>query len=81
MLLLIQPAESNDEANVLKGRLLPFVPRLGGLNGKTEGDLARAVEKLKQIVADLAAKFAPLARQGRQFDPPIAGTALGTGDI
>jgi hypothetical protein len=57
------------------------IPILLGLDGETEGDFARAVKKLKHMVANQAAKLALLSWSRRQFDPAIAGAALGTGDV
>jgi hypothetical protein len=57
------------------------VHRPSGHDGEAKGDLARAVEKLKQMIADPAAKLAPLSGASRKLDPAITGMALGTGDV
>jgi hypothetical protein len=60
----------------------PFVPViLFGLDGKAKRNFARAIEKLNDMVANEAAKLAPLARPGCQFNPAISGTALRTGGV
>ena len=41
-----------------ENRLSPLSLSFEGLNGKTDGNLARAIEKLKHVVADQAAKLA-----------------------
>jgi hypothetical protein len=45
--------------------LSPLSLSFEGQNGKTDSDLARAVEKLKDVVADEAAKLASLSRSCR----------------
>jgi hypothetical protein len=50
-------------------------PGLLGRHRQSEGDLAGAVETLKQMVADPAAKLACHSRARSQFDAAIAGIA------
>jgi hypothetical protein len=52
-------------------------PGLLGRHRQSEGDFAGAVETLKQMVADPAAKLASRPRAGSQFDPAITGIAVG----
>lgn len=48
-----------------ENHLSPFSLSFEGLNGKTDGNLARVIEKLKHVVADQAAKLASLSRSCR----------------
>jgi hypothetical protein len=52
-----------------------------GLDREAKRDIRRAVENLDEMVADQTAEFAFGPRPGNQFDPAIAGGALGTGDV
>jgi len=51
------------------------------LNREANSDLGRAVENLKQMVAQQAAILAPRSTYGNQFNAAVAGIAFGTGDI
>jgi len=51
-----------------------------GLNRQSEGDFAGAVETLKQMVADPAAKLACHSGARSQFDAAMAGIALWADD-
>jgi len=61
--------------------LIPVIRDLHGLHSEAQRDVFLAVENLKQVIADPAAKFAFASRFGDQFDPPIACAAFGTGHV
>jgi hypothetical protein len=52
-----------------------------GLYRKADGDFGRAVENLKEVVADQTMKLALHSVFGREFDPAVASVALGTNGI
>jgi hypothetical protein len=57
------------------------IPIFGRLDGETKSDFARAVEKLKQMIANETAKLALPSWSRRELDPTITGAALGTNDV
>jgi hypothetical protein len=59
----------------------PIIPQPRGLDGETDGDLMRAVEKFQNLIAEQAPKLASFPRSRRQLDPAISGAAFGTHDI
>jgi hypothetical protein len=52
-----------------------------GLDGEAHGYVSRAVENLKNLVADQTTEFAPGPLFGNGFDPAVAGVAVGAGDV
>jgi hypothetical protein len=62
----------------LSGQLLerPF-----RLDREADGDFGRAVEYFQDMIAQQAPILAPGPLAGGQFNPAVAGVALGTGDI
>jgi len=69
------------------GELLRPLTRLGsfkclfGLDREPEGNFRRAVEDLKEMIAEQAAILAPGATNGIQFNAAVAGIAFGTGYV
>ncbi len=66
------------------------LPRLGnrvapriqyGLDREAHGYVSRAVENLKDLVADQTTEFAPGPLFGNEFNPAVAGVAFGAGDV
>ena len=58
-----------------------LLERLFGLDREADGDVGLAVEDLKQVTAEQAMELALGAPLGHQLDAPVAGIALGTGDV
>jgi hypothetical protein len=48
---------------------------------RANGDFARAVENLEEMIAEQATKLAFGSDPGNQLYPAIAGLALGAGDL
>jgi hypothetical protein len=73
---------SDDDA-VMSGwkAIVPNIQFSSRLNSEANGDFVGAVEKLKQMIANQAAKLASLARSRCQFDSAVARLAFGTGDV
>jgi hypothetical protein len=69
-----------------RARLRPFGNRADpgiqyGLDGEAHGYVSRAVEDLKDLVADETTEFAPAPLFGDEFDPAVAVVAFGAGDV
>jgi hypothetical protein len=52
-----------------------------GLYREADGYFGRAVENLKEMIADQTTELARGPRLGSQFNPAVTGAALGAGDI
>ena len=77
---------TRDAGLLARARLRPFGNRVDpsiqyGLDGEAHGYVSRAVENLKDLVADQTAEFAPGPPFGNEFNPAVAGVAFGAGDI
>jgi hypothetical protein len=81
------PSGLTRDAGLLpRARLRPFGDRVGpgihhGLDGEAHGYLSRAVENLKNLVAEQTPEFAPGPLFGDEFDPAVAGVAVGADDV
>jgi hypothetical protein len=51
------------------------------LDGEAHGYVSRAVENLKDLVANQTTEFAPGPLFGNEFNPAVAGVAFGAGDV
>jgi hypothetical protein len=77
---------TRDTGLLPRPRLCPFGNRVDpgihrGLDGEAHGDVSRAVENFKDLVADQTTEFAPGPLFGNEFDPAVAGVAFGAGDV
>src|SRR5271163_1798021 len=51
------------------------------LHGQADRNIARAIERLQDMIAEQAAELAFGAGSGSQFDAAITGMAVGTGNV
>jgi hypothetical protein len=51
------------------------------LNRQADRNIARTIERLKELIAEQAAELAFGTGPGRQFDAAIAGMAVGTANV
>jgi len=67
----------------LRADRVPFVSLLVFRFGLSRlwGNIARTIERLKELVAEQAAELAFGTGPGRQFDAAIAGMAVGTANV
>jgi hypothetical protein len=84
--LPFDPASRTDTGPLPRARLLQFGNRItpgiqDGLDREAHGYVSRAVENLKDLVADQTAEFAPGPLFGNEFNPAIAGVAFGADDV
>jgi hypothetical protein len=84
--IAVRSGLTRDTGLLPRARLRPFGNRVdpgihNGLDGEAHGDISRAVENLKNLVADQTTEFAPGPPFGNEFDPAVAGVAVGAGDV
>ena len=66
---------------ILTARYRVLIEYPVGLHREANGHFGRAIENLKNVIADQATEFAFGPGLGRQFDAAIAGLAVQTGEV
>jgi hypothetical protein len=84
--IAVRSGLTRDAGRLPRARLRPVGNRVdpgihNGLDGEAHGYVSRAVEHLKNLVADQTTEFAPGPLFGKEFDPAVAGVAFGAGDV
>src|ERR1700738_313367 len=79
--IAVRSGLSRDTGLLPRARLRLFGSRVDpsiqyGLDGEAHGYISRAVENLKNLVADQTTEFAPGPLFGNEFDPAVAGVAV-----
>ena len=84
--IAVRSGPARDTGPLPRARLRPFGNRVDSgihhrLDGEAHGHVSRAVENLKNLVADQTTEFALRPLFGNEFDPAVAGVAVGAGDV
>jgi hypothetical protein len=84
--IAVRSGLTSDTGLLPRARLRPFGNRVDpsiqyGLDGEAHGYVSRAVENLKDLVANQTTEFAPGPLFGNEFNPAVAGVAFGAGDV